>query len=270
MKSPVSKEDVLQEIAASLYDKLLSGNAVAKKLDISPVRAYALLRKAGVDVPVKGDERIAQRRVGLVGEKKQEVVRAYQNGMSMREIQRQYGSSQQAVYTALKSCGVPRRRRGGQPRQLSDESVKEIIRLRSEHNISQAAIAQAVGCSQSAVSTALKRHGAHNGKRACGPKHGMWRGGRVVSAGGYVFVKIPHGDALCSMVNSSGYVPEHRLVMARSLGRPLLRDETVHHLNGDKTDNRPENLQLRQGKHGTGVVMRCNCCGSLDVAAEEL
>ena len=57
---------------------------------------------------------------------------------------------------------------------------------------------------------------------------------------GYVLVYEPSNPSS----DRGGYVLEHRLVMERHLERYLTPDEIVHHLNGNKADNRIENLEL--------------------------
>lgn len=62
----------------------------------------------------------------------------------------------------------------------------------------------------------------------------------LINAQGYITIYVPGHPA----ANRSGRVLEHRWVMEQSLGRYLHTKEQVDHINRDKTDNRPENLQL--------------------------
>jgi hypothetical protein len=65
-------------------------------------------------------------------------------------------------------------------------------------------------------------------------------GERYVAKSGYVQVKRPDHPN----VRPNGWLAEHTVVMAEVMGRPLLPGENVHHKNGVKDDNRPENLEL--------------------------
>ena len=92
---------------------------------------------------------------------------------------------------------------------------------------------------------------------------------------GYVLEYLDPEDPFISMGfrndRSTGkYVLQHRIVMARFLGRTLEPHETVHHINGLRSDNRIENLQLRLGKHGKGVHYTCLDCGSHNIQATEI
>jgi hypothetical protein len=73
----------------------------------------------------------------------------------------------------------------------------------------------------------------------------LWRGGRYKDPEGYIQIRLHPSDKFFNMINEKRHsVPEHRLVMARHLDRPLEHWEIVHHKNKVKDDNRIENLEL--------------------------
>lgn len=86
---------------------------------------------------------------------------------------------------------------------------------------------------------------------------------------GYVLLHWTGDPTYESMVavakKKRGSVRRCRWAMSKHLGRIVRPDETVHHLNGDRSDDRIENLELRQGAHGPGVALRCASCGSIDL-----
>jgi len=73
-----------------------------------------------------------------------------------------------------------------------------------------------------------------------GENHHLWKGGRRIHERGYVMVYRPDHPRSYS----NGYIMEHRIVMEQHLGRLLNDEEVVHHKNGNKEDNRIENLIL--------------------------
>jgi hypothetical protein len=88
-----------------------------------------------------------------------------------------------------------------------------------------------------------------------GKNNPSWKGGKKILKTGYVYIFIEPEHKFYSMVAKgvgNGYVAEHRLVMAENIGRSLLKEETVHHKNGIKNDNRIENLELWSSNHHSG------------------
>lgn len=82
-----------------------------------------------------------------------------------------------------------------------------------------------------------------------------WKGGRSRTSRGYIQIQTADGRRML----------EHRYVMEQLMGRPLKAHETVHHKNGNRMDNRPENLELHVGNHAAGASEKhCPTCTCFD------
>lgn len=129
-----------------------------------------------------------------------------------------------------------------------------LIKLYVNQRLSANEVAKQLGVASMTVTRRLKDHGIYvrNPKEAhrctAGVNHPSWKGGKHQTPDGYIAIHQPdnpHADV-------SGYVREHRLVWQQRHDELLPSDWIVHHLNGDRTDNRIENLKAmpRKGHHG--------------------
>lgn len=91
-------------------------------------------------------------------------------------------------------------------------------------------------------------------QRLCGKHYYRWRANgdpevTIIAAKGS---GCTAKDGYRVLVIDGKQVPEHRWIMEQHLGRSLLKDETVHHVNGVRDDNRIENLELWSSSHPRG------------------
>lgn len=141
--------------------------------------------------------------------------------------------------TICKCCGITfEYRRKGQ-KYCSDKCQKSAPRV----GVTKSVITQCFTCNKDIV---LKPHQIrdHNFcSKQCqnvwkgtktGESSSQWRGGIYMTNQGYRFLRQPDGT----------YKAEHRIVMEEKIGRELLSDEVVHHIDEDKLNNDINNLQL--------------------------
>lgn len=209
----------------------------------------------------------------LTAEIQDEIVRRYREGEDPWTIAPLFGIHRNTIYTLLERRSVPLRR--AKRSFLAEGQIEQIRQLYGQGCTFQE-VAQKMGISWRTAQKYARRGGvaARPAGFQQGEGHHAWKGGRVRTDGGYVLVLVREDDPFYEMAQvkttEARYCLEHRLVMARHLGRILRDDETVHHKDGNKENNDISNLQLRQGKHGKGAVAQCASCGSHDVVWVEI
>ena len=205
-------------------------------------------------------------------ETERQILAEYAAGERSSVIAKRHGINRKTVLISVKRNGgviKDHRTASGRPIVPPESYVGNVLALRAK-GLSQQKIASELHISQAVISRVLRQNGLPTANRPEGATHGMWKGGKTLTGQGYVQELVFADDPMASMRSRSGYVLQHRLVVARAIGRPLSPKETVHHINGDRQDNSLENLQLRQSAHGAGVVFVCADCGSRHIKAQAL
>lgn len=204
-----------------------------------------------------------------------QIVASYEMHRSVPKVVDELGCGSATIHRVLDRRGIQRtglieyRKTMGQPKSepyigVYKGSTEEILEW-YRSGLSMRAIAKKIGRTVHIVARRIRKAGIARPFQGSGPDHSMWNGGAINAGQGYWRQWVGDDDPMKSMRNHQGYVLEHRLVMARKLGRPLRRTETVHHIDGNRTNNDAANLELRQGKHGAHVVMCYLDCGSRNI-----
>ena len=230
--------DVNAVIAA--YRETGSAPATGKRFGLGSSSVYRILDQNGVSRE-RGIEEWRTRSRAFTPEQQEQVVAEYVAGASYATLAKRHAVSLVTVRKAVLRAGQAPRHRGRDVRSFARGEAGSVVSL-YDAGFSQELIAAEVGTSQSLVSRVLRENGRVSDRSH--ERHASWNGGTFLTGSGYVMQWVASDDALASMRHRNGYVLEHRLVMARALGRPLTAAETVHHINGDRTDNRIENLRV--------------------------
>lgn len=141
--------------------------------------------------------------------------------------------------------------------------VKDRIVELAQQGYRRNEIASKLDCSYRYTGRVLKAAGIELGY-ARGEHNPAWRGGRKVDLDGYVLLETSPRRRL-----------EHRQVMAETLGRPLLPEEVVDHIDGITIHNAPSNLRVfaSNGEHLkatlTGIPKAISLSGSSNIRAQK-
>ncbi len=134
------------------------------------------------------------------------------------------------------------RKKNAAMHNMSDAEFKDFLESEYKSGKTMCQIGKQLNVTASCVRKYLVKYGINRRGKSelVGALNSHWKGGRRKTDNGYITVSCPTRPNC----HKDGTLYEHQIVMEEYIGRYLKKGEVVHHINGDKTDNRIENLML--------------------------
>ncbi len=255
-----------KEEIVNLYTSGKNTKIIGKELKVNPRRVRRLLAELNL-IKSSTHDRFSD-------EFRQQILKEYQDGSPSTKIAEKHNIMVASVIKIIKKLGVKVKMGELKTIQWSEEEKNSILE-RWNNKESLESIAESFEVSPPTIKKILIEQGIEKKNfKVCGEKCHNWNNGKI-KIEGYIYVRLYKDDPYFCMVQNTrknaSYVAEHRLVVAKYLGRPLEKEEQVHHINHNRKDfNDISNLELRLGAHGNGGCYKCNVCGSKDISAIKL
>jgi len=167
---------------------------------------------------------------------------------SICSIAEQFHCSEKAIWNRLKQTGIRLRGRHQWQTEIEKSKKDEIIHLYTQEKLSGKQVGERVGYSKHTIWRILKKYGIprrKGGRLMFGERNPAWKGGSHITPFGYKRILVGNHPRA-----NNGYVFEHIIVWEKTHNQSVPKGYVIHHLNGIKTDNRPENLiAMKRSEH---------------------